>query len=88
MDAGHITYSGTTALPYSVNKCEQPHILGGSMLEAAVEVDTEAATLAWLVTALEHAHQQDQTKVVEYLEEVADDVVFGVELAARRTRYA
>jgi hypothetical protein len=49
------------------------------------EVDSETATLAWLVGALEHARSRGQTKVVGYLEEVADEVVFEVEMAARRT---
>ena len=46
---------------------------------------TEAAILAWLVGALEHARSRGQTKVVGYLEEVADEVVFEVEMVARRT---
>ena len=36
--------------------------------------DAETATLAWLVSALEHARSRGQTKLVGYLEEVADDV--------------
>ena len=51
------------------------------------EVDSETETLAWLVSALEHVRSRGQTKVVGYLEEVADDVVFEVEAAARRSRY-
>jgi hypothetical protein len=39
------------------------------------------ATLEWLVTALEYARTRAQTKVVGYLEEVADEVVFEVEAA-------
>jgi hypothetical protein len=46
--------------------------------------DTETATLAWLVDALDYARSRGQTKLVGYLEEVADDVVFEVEAAARR----
>ena len=49
-----------------------------------LEVDTETATLTWLVSALEHARTRGQAKVVGYLEEVADDVVFEVEMVARR----
>ncbi len=49
------------------------------------EVDSETATLTWLVEALEHVRSRGQTKVVGYLEEVADDVVFEVEMVARRT---
>jgi hypothetical protein len=48
------------------------------------EADSETATLAWLVEALEHVRSRGQTKVVAYLEEVADDVVFEVEMVARR----
>ena len=48
------------------------------------EADSETATLAWLVDALEHVRSRGQTKVVGYLEEVADDVVFEVEMVARR----
>ena len=36
---------------------------------------------------MEHARSKDQTKVVGYLEEVADDVVFEVEVAARKSRH-
>ena len=48
------------------------------------KVDSETATLAWLVDALEHVRSRGQTKVVGYLEEVAEDVVFEVEMVARR----
>ena len=54
------------------------------MQELKSGADTEQATLAWLVEALEYARSRGQTKVVSYLEEVADDVVFEVEAAARR----
>jgi hypothetical protein len=50
-----------------------------------LDVDTETATLAWLMEALEHVRSRGQTRVVGYLEEVADDVVFEVEMVARRT---
>jgi hypothetical protein len=48
------------------------------------KVDTETATLEWFVTALQYTRSRGQTKVVGYLEEVADDVVFEMEMAARR----
>ena len=54
------------------------------MQELKPGADTEQATLAWLVEALEYARSRGQTKVVGYLKEVADDVVFEVEAAARR----
>ena len=41
-------------------------------------------TLAWLVRALEQARRQGQTKLVDCLETIADDVVFEMEMAARR----
>jgi hypothetical protein len=49
------------------------------------DADTETAILAWLVDALEYTRSKGQTKVVGYLEEVADDVVLEVEMAGRRT---
>jgi hypothetical protein len=49
--------------------------------------DSETETLAWLVEALERARSRGQTKVVAYLEEVADEIVFEVEVAARRSGY-
>jgi hypothetical protein len=52
------------------------------------EADEETATLVWLVSALEHARSRSQTKVVGYLEDVADDLVFEVEDAARRRERA
>jgi hypothetical protein len=55
------------------------------VLDPALGGTTEAATLKWLVEALEHARSKGETKVVGYLEEVADDVVFEVEMVARRT---
>jgi hypothetical protein len=54
-------------------------------LDLVLGTDTETATLAWLVQALEQTRSRGQTKVVGYLEEVADDVVFEVEVRARRT---
>jgi len=48
------------------------------------EADSETATLEWLVTALRYTRARGQSKLVGYLEEVVDDVVFEVEKAARR----
>lgn len=73
-------------LTYSL-ECEQPHVLGGSKLKAAIDPDTEAETLAWLVLALGHVRQEGNTKLVDYLEEVADDVVFEMKSAVRRREY-
>ena len=57
------------------------------MLDVPIGVDTETATLAWLVSALEQARSQGHVRLVDYLEAVADDIVFELESAARRTRY-
>jgi hypothetical protein len=54
------------------------------MQDSMTGVDIETATLAWLVSALEHARYRGQAKVVGYMEEVADDVLFEVEMVARR----
>jgi hypothetical protein len=79
-------------MPYSANNVpdlqfEQPHIAGGSTLDSALVEVTDAATLAWLVSALGHARTRGQRKLVGYLEAVMEDVVFEVEAAARRLRY-
>jgi hypothetical protein len=46
--------------------------------------ETEKATLEWLVEALEQTRSKGQTKLVGYLEEVTDEVVFETEWMARR----
>jgi hypothetical protein len=56
-------------------------------LDATLDVDADTATLAWLVSGLEHARARGQTKLVGYLEAVVEDVVFEVEAAARRLGY-
>ena len=56
------------------------------MLDIPIGVDTETATLAWLVSALEQARIQGHSKSVANLEDVADDVVFEMESAARRSQ--
>ena len=54
------------------------------MLEVRTGADTETATLAWLVEALGYTRSNGQSKVVDYLEAVLDDVVFEMESVARR----
>jgi hypothetical protein len=56
----------------------------GGWLESKRSMDADTVALAWLVSALEQARSQGQTKVVDYLETIADDVVFEMEMAARR----
>jgi hypothetical protein len=55
-------------------------------LSLTLGVDNETAALAWLVGALEQARTQSQTKLVDYLEVVLEDVVFEMESAARSKR--
>ena len=81
MDGGTLP---DTANVISILKCQQRHSTDGSTLDSALGRDTDTATLEWLVSALEHARSRGQTKVVGYLEEVADEVVFEVEFATRR----
>ncbi len=45
--------------------------------------DDETATLVWLMSALERAREGGHERLAGYLEEVAEDVVFGAEAAAR-----
>lgn len=53
-------------------------------MDSALVEDTNAGTLSWLVGALEYAHIRGQAKLVGYLEAVVEEVVFEVEVAARR----
>ena len=56
-------------------------------MEVVLGADTETATLAWLVSALEHSRTRGHTKLVVYLEAVMEDLMFEVEAAARKRRY-
>ena len=47
-------------------------------------MDNDTATLGWLVEALEQARSQGQTEIVDHLETIAADMVFEMEMAARR----
>jgi hypothetical protein len=79
-------------LPYSANnfsflRCEQHHIKGESTLDSMLVVDTETATLAWLISALKQARTtQEQSKAIGYLEALANDVLCEMEMAARRSQ--
>ena len=53
-------------------------------MDSALGGETEKATLEWLVEALEQTRSKGQTKLVGYLEEVTDEVVFETEWMARR----
>lgn len=52
-------------------------------MDLMASVDNDTATLAWLVSALEHARKQGHSTLVGYLEAVLDDAVFEKEAAAR-----
>ena len=58
--------------------------IGGNVLDVRTGADTETATLGWLVEALGYTRSNGQSKVVDYLEAVLDDVVFEMESVARR----
>jgi hypothetical protein len=47
-------------------------------------MDNDTATLEWLVEVLEQARSQGQTEIVDHLETIAADMVFEMEMAARR----
>lgn len=85
--SAHVGQLSSSANDLSTVRCEQHHDLGGNTLESLSVADTDTATLAWLVGALEPARKQDQTKLVGYLEAILDDVVFEMESAARRRGY-
>jgi hypothetical protein len=53
-------------------------------LEAKADVEGGTVALVWLVGALEYARAQGQSRIVDYLETIADDVVFETEMVARR----
>ena len=84
MHRGNLPYSASN---FSSLRYEQRHITEGSTLDSMLVAATETATLAWLVGALEHARTtQGQSKAVGYLEAVANDVLFEMEMAVRRSQ--
>lgn len=55
------------------------------MTELATGAANETVVnLSWLMSALEHTRAQDQTKVMGYLEAIADDVIFEMESSANK----
>jgi hypothetical protein len=65
--------------------CERRPYGKGNRLEPAATTLDDSAYLTWLVRALEHARTREQTKLVDYLETIADDMVFEMESAARNS---
>ena len=53
-------------------------------MELKANMDNDTATLEWLVEALEQARSQGQTEIVDHLETIAADILFEMEMAARR----
>ncbi len=53
-------------------------------MEPKSGLDDDTSALAWLIVALEQARTRGQVKLVDYLETIADEVVFEVEMSARR----
>jgi hypothetical protein len=53
-------------------------------LETKAGVEGDAVDLGWLVGALDYARERGQSKIVDCLEIIADDMVFEAEMAARR----
>jgi hypothetical protein len=54
-------------------------------LDSAGSVGNESVSLGWLEDALEHAYAHGQMKSLAYLEAVMEDVVFLMEMTARKT---
>ncbi len=53
-------------------------------MELATGTHDVTADLAWLIEALEYARANGQTRVVDYLEAVLDDLAFEMESASPR----
>jgi hypothetical protein len=53
-------------------------------LDIAANVGNESAALTWLEEALEYAYAHGQMQTLAYLEAVIEDVVFMMEMAARK----
>ena len=68
-----------------------PGLVGGlsslrkvKRLKKATITHDDSATLTWLGEALEYARRRNQAELAGHLEEVLDDAVFEMEIAARR----
>ena len=56
-------------------------------MKVPLGLNTDTASLAWVISALGQVRTQDESKAIRYLGDVADDVVFEMESAARRREY-
>lgn len=52
-------------------------------MDSTLSVVNDTSTLLWLMNALGHARSQDQTRLVDYLEAILDDLVFEMEATSR-----
>ena len=75
-----ITHVGVDALRYTASIVLAERV----QLDLKANMDNDTATLGWLVEALEHSRSQGHTEIVEHLETIAADMVFEMEIAARR----
>ena len=48
-------------------------------------MDNDTASLRWVVGALEHALEHNQTKLAPYLIEVSEDLTFEIKLPGMRS---
>ena len=79
-----ISIAGGLCLAYPKLYRANTILAEGVWLELRGGLDNETAALAWLVSALGQARKQGQIRLVDCLETIADDVVFEMEVAARR----
>ena len=75
-----ITHVGVDALRYTASIVLAERV----QLDLKANMDNDTATLGWLVEALEQARSQGHTEIVEHLETIAADMLFEMEMAARR----
>ena len=53
-------------------------------MDSMVSVDSDMVTLAWVTGAFEYVLKHNQTKLIPYLIEVSEELVFEMEMAAYR----
>jgi hypothetical protein len=53
-------------------------------MDSMVSVDSDMVTLAWVTSAFKYVLKHNQTKLIPYLIEVSEELVFEMEMAAYR----
>ena len=53
-------------------------------MDLAASAGNESVALAWLEEALDYAYAHGQMQTLAYLEAVMEDVVFAIEMTARK----